>query len=90
MLERMDEQMKTLNRAYMKELNNIEESFYSERRDVLQAHKNKQFVFINPFILLFSFYITFYITFYIPFLISYSLYKIKIIKISIPICNSQF
>ena len=73
MLERMDEQMKTLNRAYMKELNNIEESFYSERRDVLQAHKNKQFVFI----LLFSFYIAFYIVF-IPFLILYSSYKIKI------------
>ena len=46
MLERMDEQMKTLNRAHKKELNNIEESFYSERRDVLQAHKNKQYGFI--------------------------------------------
>ena len=46
MLERMDEQMKTLSQAHKSELNNIEASFYSERRDILQAHKNKQFVFL--------------------------------------------
>ena len=49
MLERMEEQMKTLNRAHKKELDNIENAFYSERRDVLQSHKNKWYVFfIRP------------------------------------------
>ncbi|XP_066929722.1 dynein regulatory complex protein 1-like [Clytia hemisphaerica] len=41
MLERMEEQIKTLNRAHKKELDNVENAFYSERRDVLQSHKNK-------------------------------------------------
>jgi len=44
MIERMDEQIKTLCGAYKKELDNIENAFYSERRDLLQAHKNKWYV----------------------------------------------
>ena len=58
MLERMDEQMKTLSRAHKKELNNIEDAFCSERKDVLQAHKNKQSV-SNYFLFVLFYHSTF-------------------------------
>lgn len=41
MIERMEEQVKTLNIAYRKELDNIESAFYSERRGLLQQQKNR-------------------------------------------------
>ena len=49
MIERMDEQIKTLSAAHKKELDNIEKAFYSERRDLLQGHKQKWYVigFLN-------------------------------------------
>ncbi|XP_065677851.1 dynein regulatory complex protein 1 isoform X3 [Hydra vulgaris] len=40
-LERMEEQMKTLKKAYRHELDNIEDAFYCERNDLLCTQKNK-------------------------------------------------
>ncbi|XP_065652057.1 dynein regulatory complex protein 1 isoform X7 [Hydra vulgaris] len=40
-LERMEEQIKTLKKAYRDELDNIEDAFYCERNDLLCTQKNK-------------------------------------------------
>lgn len=41
MIERMEEQMKTLYKAYRQELDATEEAFYTERKDLQRQHKSK-------------------------------------------------
>jgi len=41
-LERMEEQMKSLKRAYREELDNIENAFFSERQELLEVQKKKE------------------------------------------------